>query len=161
MDQIDPITGLPVQQGIADPSLQVVPGQVNPTPQPLPANLQGGRQQSFITPQQQQTGQGLFNKQEQGLGTPLLQKKQKDVDNAYNHDWEQSSIQRDSLGGASVKNPDNGLKAQLSKKMVKKYDSISKSWGLKPGDDQLLEMDDFNKTVGRTPRDPYKEKAKK
>ena len=48
--QIDPMTGMP----IANPQQQ---------PQQVPANMQGGRSQNFITQPQQQIGQQVFGGQ--------------------------------------------------------------------------------------------------
>jgi hypothetical protein len=60
----DPITGMPVQQGI------------QPAPQPLPANMQGGRQQNFVNPQQLQTGQQLFKGEQPVVPVPQQYNKQ-------------------------------------------------------------------------------------
>ena len=54
--QIDPMTGVP----IANPQQQ---------PQQVPANMQGGRPQNFITQPQQQVGQSVFGGQ--SLPAPL------------------------------------------------------------------------------------------
>jgi hypothetical protein len=54
--QIDPMTGMPM----ANPQQQ---------PQQVPANMQGGRSQNFITQPQQQVGQSVFGGQ--SLPTPL------------------------------------------------------------------------------------------
>ena len=54
--QIDPMTGVP----IADPQQQ---------PQQVPANMQGGRPQDFISQSQQKVGQDIFGGQ--SLPTPL------------------------------------------------------------------------------------------
>lgn len=54
----DPITGLPVQQA------------AQPIPQPLPANMQGGRQQNFINPTQLQSGQQLFGSEQPSVPVP-------------------------------------------------------------------------------------------
>ena len=50
--QIDPMTGMPIAN-----------------PQQVPANMQGGRPQNFITQPQQQVGQSVFGGQ--SLPTPL------------------------------------------------------------------------------------------
>ena len=50
--QIDPMTGMPMAN-----------------PQQVPANMQGGRPQNFITQPQQQVGQSVFGGQ--SLPTPL------------------------------------------------------------------------------------------
>ena len=59
MIQIDPQTGLEIPQ--------------QTTNIPMPSNLQGGKPQGFITPQQQATGKGMFgaNPQE-GLTNPPM-----------------------------------------------------------------------------------------
>jgi len=62
--QIDPMTGMP----IANPQQQ---------PQQVPANMQGGRPQNFITQPQQQVGQSVFGGQ--SLPTPLYR-----MDAGYN-----------------------------------------------------------------------------
>lgn len=54
--QIDPMTGVP----IADPQQQ---------PQQVPANMQGGRPQNFISQPQQKVGQDIFGGQ--SLPTPI------------------------------------------------------------------------------------------
>ena len=54
--QIDPMTGMP----IADPQQQ---------PQQVPANMQGGRPQNFISQPQQKVGQDIFGGQ--SLPTPI------------------------------------------------------------------------------------------
>jgi len=54
--QIDPMTGMP----IADFQQQ---------PQQVPANMQGGRPQNFISQPQQQVGQSVFGGQ--SLPTPI------------------------------------------------------------------------------------------
>ena len=54
--QIDPMTGVP----IADPQQQ---------PQQVPANMQGGRPQNFISQSQQKVGQDIFGGQ--SLPTPI------------------------------------------------------------------------------------------
>ena len=58
--QIDPMTGMPM----ANPQQQS---------QQVPANMQGGRPQNFITQPQQQVGQSVFGGQ--SLPTPLYQTK--------------------------------------------------------------------------------------
>ncbi len=58
--QIDPMTGMPM----ANPQQQS---------QQVPANMQGGRPQNFITQPQQQVGQDVFGGQ--SLPTPLYQTK--------------------------------------------------------------------------------------
>ncbi len=54
--QVDPMTGVP----IANPQQQ---------PQQVPANMQGGRPQNFISQSQQQVGQNIFGGQ--SLPTPI------------------------------------------------------------------------------------------
>ena len=54
--QIDPMTGMPT----ADPQQQ---------PQQVPANMQGGRPQNFISQPQQKVGQDIFGGQ--SLPTPI------------------------------------------------------------------------------------------
>lgn len=54
--QIDPMTGVP----IANPQQQ---------PQQVPANMQGGRPQNFISQSQQKVGQDIFGGQ--SLPTPI------------------------------------------------------------------------------------------
>ena len=67
MEQVDPLTGMSV---VAQPAQ---PAQTINTP--IPSNLQGGRQQGFITPQQQQVGKELFGNPQEYLGdkAPLFQ----------------------------------------------------------------------------------------
>jgi|TARA_R110001583_G_scaffold78929_1_gene213668 hypothetical protein len=54
--QVDPMTGVP----IANPQQQ---------PQQVPANMQGGRPQNFISQSQQKVGQDIFGGQ--SLPTPI------------------------------------------------------------------------------------------
>ena len=54
--QVDPMTGVP----IANPQQQ---------PQQVPANMQGGRPQNFISQPQQKVGQDIFGGQ--SLPTPI------------------------------------------------------------------------------------------
>ena len=64
--QIDQMTGMPV----ASPQLQSQPEQV-------PANMQGGRPQNFISQNQQKVGKDIFGGQ--SLPTPLYK-----MDPSYN-----------------------------------------------------------------------------
>jgi|TARA_R110002167_G_scaffold5418_5_gene25359 hypothetical protein len=60
--QIDQMTGMPV----ASPQLQ---SQPQAQPEQLPANMQGGRPQNFISQNQQKVGKDIFGGQ--SLPTPL------------------------------------------------------------------------------------------
>jgi hypothetical protein len=56
--QIDPMTGMPMANPQRQPQQQ------------MPANMQGGRPQNFITQPQQQMGQQMFG--DQSLPTPMF-----------------------------------------------------------------------------------------
>jgi len=107
MAQIDPQTGMEIPQ------------QFNA---PIPANMQGGRQQSFITPQQQQVGQGLFSNDQQ-QASPLLQKK-----NALGNTKEEQAELNTSEKNKQQKNPkeySDFMKARALKKEWEKTDNES------------------------------------